>query len=51
VKNESFKTTERKGRYILKPQFKRWEHVPENEDLTMRLASAVGIEVPVHGPA
>ena len=40
---------ERKGRFILKPQIERWKHVPENEDLTMRLAAAVGIEVPLHG--
>src|SRR5712671_3749928 len=37
------------GRYILKPQSLDFRELPENEDLTMRMAAAVGIEVPVHG--
>ena len=37
------------GRYILKPQNPQYRHLPENEDLSMRLAAAAGIEVPLHG--
>ena len=37
------------GEYILKPQNDYYPELPENEDLTMRLASLVGIEVPFHG--
>jgi serine/threonine-protein kinase HipA len=36
------------GEYILKPQ-SHFPEVPENEDLTMKMAEAVGIEVPLHG--
>lgn len=37
------------GKYILKPQHASFPKLPENEDLTMRLASCAGIEVPFHG--
>ncbi len=37
------------GTYILKPPSDLYEHLPENEDLTMKLAKEVGIETPVHG--
>jgi len=37
------------GRYILKPQSLDFPELPENEDLTMRMAAEAGIEVPVHG--
>ena len=37
------------GRYILKPQNPQYRHLPENEDLSMRLAAAAGIPVPLHG--
>jgi len=37
------------GKYILKPQHPSYAQLPENEDLTMRLASLAGIDVPVHG--
>ncbi len=40
---------DRGGRYILKPQSADYPELPENEDLTMHMASAVGIEVPLHG--
>lgn len=36
------------GEYILKPQGS-YAEVPENEDLTMKLAGLAGIETPVHG--
>jgi serine/threonine-protein kinase HipA len=36
------------GTYILKPQ-SQFTQVPENEDLTMRLAASAGVDVPLHG--
>lgn len=36
------------GHYILKPQSVDFPELPENEDLTMRLASSCGIDVPLH---
>lgn len=49
LKTESFELCDIGGRYILKPQSEYYSEVPENEDLSMRLASSVGIKVPVHG--
>ena len=36
------------GRYILKPQTERFEHLPEVEDLTMHLAELAKIKVVPH---
>lgn len=44
-----FEVVNRGGHYILKPQSLDFPELPENEDLTMRMASAVGIKAPVHG--
>jgi serine/threonine-protein kinase HipA len=44
-----FEVVNRGGQYILKPPSLDFPELPENEDLTMRMAAAVGIEVPVHG--
>ncbi len=44
-----FEVVDTGGRYILKPQNQLYRELPENEDLSMRLASNVGIEVPLHG--
>jgi serine/threonine-protein kinase HipA len=44
-----FEIVDRDGRYILKPPSLDFPELPENEDLTMRMAAAVDIEVPVHG--
>jgi serine/threonine-protein kinase HipA len=44
-----FKVVDRGGTYILKPAPAGYREVPENEDLTMRLAAAAGIQVPLHG--
>lgn len=49
VKEGQFKIVDRGGTYILKPAPSGYREVPENEDLTMRLAAAAGIQVPVHG--
>jgi serine/threonine-protein kinase HipA len=44
-----FEIVDRGGRYILKPPSLDFPELPENEDLTMRMAAAAGIEVPLHG--
>jgi len=44
-----FEIVDRGGQYILKPPSLDFPELPENEDLTMRLAASVDIEVPVHG--
>jgi serine/threonine-protein kinase HipA len=46
---QRFRIVDRLGHWILKPQVELWEQLPENEDLTMHLAAAAGIETPVHG--
>lgn len=48
-KNEIFKITDINGNYILKPQHHFYPYFPENEDLTMKLASLIDIDVPLHG--
>lgn len=45
----SFLLVDTGGRFILKPQHPAYPELPENEDLTMRLAALAGIEVPLHG--
>ncbi|MBI3211578.1 MAG: HipA domain-containing protein [Simkania negevensis] len=47
--NETFELIERKGTFILKPPHQVYDEVPQNEDLTMRLAKTVDLEVPLHG--
>ena len=37
------------GQYILKPETSRFSSIPQNEQLTMRLAGLVGIETPPFG--
>jgi serine/threonine-protein kinase HipA len=49
VKNEKFVIVDKGGRYILKPQHQFYTQLPENEDLTMRLAGEIGLEIPLHG--
>jgi serine/threonine-protein kinase HipA len=49
IKNGFFELVDRNGRYILKPQHQFFQELPQNEDLTMRLAATIGIEVPLHG--
>lgn len=43
-----FEIVDSGGRWILKPQSQTYSELPENEDLTMRLAAAAGVEVPIH---
>lgn len=49
AKRESFVLVDHGGNFILKPPSPPYPKFPENEDLTMRLATAAGIEVPLHG--
>ncbi len=49
VQKEKFDIVDINGKFILKPQHHIFSQVPENEDLTMKLAKIAGIEVPVHG--
>ncbi len=51
VKSGLFVVVERGGRFIIKPQNPMFPNLPENEDLTMKMAASAGIEVPVHGLA
>ena len=48
-KQHSFEFVDKGGRYNLKPQNPQYLQLPENEDLTMRLAKAAGVNVPLHG--
>jgi len=49
VKEKMFKIVDKGGHYILKPQNLLFSEIPQNEDLTMRLAKFVGIDTPLHG--
>ena len=49
VKGKVFEVVDTGGRFILKPQNQLYRCLPENEAITMHLASAVGIETPLHG--
>ena len=49
VVKASFEIVDKDGRYIIKPQHDIYPQLPENEDLSMRLAGIVGITVPPHG--
>jgi serine/threonine-protein kinase HipA len=48
VQKGIFEVVDRQGLFILKPQQISYPHLPENEDLTMRLAAIYGIETPLH---
>jgi serine/threonine-protein kinase HipA len=49
MSDEKFEIVDKNGKYILKPQHHLYFQMPENEDLTMRLADEIGLEIPVHG--
>ena len=49
VKEKGFQIVDQGGTYILKPQSDLFLEVPENEDLTMKMAKVFGIEVPLSG--
>jgi serine/threonine-protein kinase HipA len=49
VSKNRFEIVDKGGKYILKPQHHIFSELPQNEDVTMRLAETIGIEVPFHG--
>jgi serine/threonine-protein kinase HipA len=49
VKEGRFELVDQGGRFILKPPNAGYPELPENEDVTMKLAKAAGLEVPDHG--
>jgi len=49
IKEGRFEAIDRNGKYILKPQHHMYPQMPENEDLTMKLAEKIGLEIPLHG--
>ena len=49
IKDEKFAFVDKGGKYILKPQHHLYLEMPENEDLTMRLAKEIGLDIPLHG--
>jgi serine/threonine-protein kinase HipA len=49
IKDEKFILVDKGGKYILKPQHQIYTQMPENEDLTMKLANEIGLEIPIHG--
>ena len=49
VVDQEFKIVDQFGTYIIKPQNDLFPQLPENEDLTMRMASTFNLEVPFHG--
>ncbi len=49
IKEGEFEIVDTGGKFILKPQHHLYPEMPENEDLTMKLANEIGLDVPVHG--
>lgn len=49
IKDGKFEIVDTGGRYILKPQHHFYPEMPQNEDLTMRLANEIGLDIPLHG--
>ena len=49
IKENCFEIVDINGEYILKPQSPVYPQLPENEDLSMKLATLAGLEVPLHG--
>ena len=49
ISNACFEVVDTHGTFILKPQSDTYEQLPENEDLTMKLADIIGIEKPMSG--
>ncbi|MFZ5942323.1 MAG: type II toxin-antitoxin system HipA family toxin [Bacteroidota bacterium] len=49
IREGRFDLVDTGGRYILKPQHYYFPELPENEDLTMKLAAEIGLDIPVHG--
>ena len=48
IKQGEFELVNKGGNFILKPQSPEYPELPENEDLTMKLAKTCGLDVPLH---
>lgn len=49
IQLSKFEIVDTYGKFIIKPQHYIYPQLPENEDLTMKMASKCGIETPGHG--
>lgn len=49
VVEQKFELVDVGGKFIIKPQHDLFKEVPENEDVTMKMAQAFGIDVPLTG--
>lgn len=49
IADQEFKIVDQFGTYIIKPQNDLFPELPENEDVTMRMAKIFSLEVPLHG--
>lgn len=49
IVNQQFEIVDQFGNYIIKPQNDLFPELPENEDVTMKMAKLYGLEVPFHG--
>lgn len=49
IKEGRFTIVDNHGKFILKPPLEDYTEVPANEDLSIRLASLLNIEAPLHG--
>ena len=49
ISKELFEIVSKGGSFIIKPQSDNYLELPQNEDLTMKLAACVGIHTPIHG--
>ena len=49
VVNQQFEIVDQFGNYIIKPQNDIFPELPENEDVTMKMAKVYGLDVPFHG--
>ena len=49
IQHSKLEIVDIKGKYIIKPQHHIYPQLPENEDLTMKMAYKCGINVPIHG--
>jgi serine/threonine-protein kinase HipA len=49
VAHQQFEIVDQFGNYIIKPQNDIFPELPENEDVTMKMAKIYGLDVPMHG--
>jgi serine/threonine-protein kinase HipA len=49
VVNKQFEIVDQYGNYIIKPQNDIFPELPQNEDVTMKMAKVYGLDVPLHG--